>query len=492
MFCGSCGTANPDTNRFCRSCGRSLAADFAAAPADALDARATVMGLRAGQILSDRHVLERLLGRGGMGEVWLARDRTLDLPVAIKVVSELLARDAQAMARLRVEARTTIPLHHPRIVRVNHFENQGPVTFLVMEYIEGETLAQRLARERQLPEVDARRIGLAVTEALAYAHEHRVLHRDIKPANVLLGVDGAVKLADFGIARAATDSLSRLTGLQTSGTLLYMAPEVVEGEPPLPAADWYSLGATLYELVTGMPPFHSGDLTYQILHKTPTPLEGVSAVFGALVATLLAKNPAARPAATEIRETLSGTFGRRQNREAQDSQSGRGPDVVIEHPIDLTLEDAFTGTIRRVLIPHEGRQDRTVDTAGPTSLKVPESTRSGGLPAKSLGMPTTSRPDERGDLHVTTDVAVPSLSDGESRRARRIRRALIAALALAIAGGSLYWFYGRQLLASELEYTLPQRAQQRMPQVAPAIGMPTDAELEAYFREMLGMEVGRN
>jgi serine/threonine-protein kinase len=263
-----------------------------------------------GSVLHGRYRLDQLLGRGGMGTVWRAQDLTLDLSVAVKVVNDLLARDAQVMAFLRDEARTAIPLNHQHIVRVNHFEANGPVTFLVMEYVEGESLAVRLARERRLPESEVRRVGLAIAEAIAFAHEHRVLHRDVKPANVLLGPNGAIKLADFGIARAVSDSLSRLTGVQTSGTLLYMSPEVIEGEPSTPAADWYALGATLYELVTGRPPFHTGDLTHQILHKTAKPLEGVSDELAELVAGLLSKAPEKRPLGIFVRATLEGSMER--------------------------------------------------------------------------------------------------------------------------------------------------------------------------------------
>lgn len=209
MFCGQCGAANPDNHAFCAKCGRPLPPG---SDADPLDAQATVVGLRTGQLLANRYRLDRLLGRGGMGQVWLARDTELDRVVAVKVVHDLLAHDAQAMARLREEARITIPLRHPHIVAVNHFEPSGPVTFLVMEYVEGESLAERLAREKTLLAAEAIRIGLAVAQALAHAHEQRVLHRDVKPANVLLGTQGDVRLADFGIARVASDSLSRLSG----------------------------------------------------------------------------------------------------------------------------------------------------------------------------------------------------------------------------------------------------------------------------------------
>jgi len=131
-----------------------------------------------------------------------------------------------------------------------------------------------------------------------------VLHRDVKPANVLLGAHGEVKLADFGIARVASDSLSRLTGAQTSGTLLYMAPEVLGGEASTPAADVYSLGATLYEMLSGQPPFHNGDLTHQILNRAPNPLANVSSEANTFLLTLLEKEGNERPDTRAVIEQL--------------------------------------------------------------------------------------------------------------------------------------------------------------------------------------------
>jgi serine/threonine-protein kinase len=161
MFCTLCGGENAARAKFCASCGGELA------PAtDALDQKDTVLGLHAGQELEGRYRLERLLGRGATGQVWLAHDKQLDLAVAVKVLNDLLAADPQARAHLREEARLNKPLRHQHIASVDDFEGRGPVAFLVMDYVDGESLAERLARDKTLPESEARRIGLAIAQAL--------------------------------------------------------------------------------------------------------------------------------------------------------------------------------------------------------------------------------------------------------------------------------------------------------------------------------------
>jgi formylglycine-generating enzyme required for sulfatase activity len=247
-----------------------------------------------------------------MGEVYLAEDGQLrGAPVALKVLPALLGADSGAVERLKDEVLLARALAHPNIVRVHTFEDAGPVKCLVMEYVEGETLASRLAREKRLADAEVRRIGIALGDALGHAHAHQVLHRDVKPANVLVGADGEVKLADFGIARVARDSVSRLTGEWTSGTLTYMAPETVDGERPAPAADLYGLGAVLYELASGEPPFHSGDVAGQIRNKPPAPLGGVSEELNAIVLRLLSKRPSERFAdAATLRAELDGSAAR--------------------------------------------------------------------------------------------------------------------------------------------------------------------------------------
>lgn len=305
MFCIHCGSENLEEARFCAGCGRNVQAttpgNRGAGPPLSSE---TEMGLVAGQVLSDRFEIQKVIGIGGMGRVYLAQDLVLERPVAVKVLREVLSRDTGSVRRLVEEAKASIRLAHPNIVRVDDYHDAGTVKFLAMEYIEGETLADRLARERKLAEEESRRIAIEVCRGLEHAHTNKVIHRDLKPGNIMLVKDGAVKIADFGIARIARDSVSRLTSQQDSGTLLYMSPEQLLGRTSA-ASDMYSLGIVLYEMLSGEPPFQSGDVPYQIREAAPVSLEGVSPQLNEIVMRCLEKKPERRFASMrELRKVL--------------------------------------------------------------------------------------------------------------------------------------------------------------------------------------------
>ena len=240
----------------------------------------TVRGLNAGRKLFGRYVLESELGAGGMGVVWRARDVELDEPVALKFLPEVVARDDAAVDELKDETRHARRLTHPNIVRIHQFEREGAVAAVSMELVDGVTLTRlRLAQPGKVFAV--RTLAPLVAQlcaALDYAHEQaKIVHRDLKPANILITQDGVVKVTDFGIARSLLENSTRLTGKggAASGTLPYMSPQQVRGLKPKGTDDFYSLGAMLYELLTGKPPFFRGDpysLQVQILEKPPLPL----------------------------------------------------------------------------------------------------------------------------------------------------------------------------------------------------------------------------
>ncbi|MCB1209819.1 MAG: serine/threonine protein kinase [Verrucomicrobiales bacterium] len=228
------------------------------------------------RVFGNRFILEKHLGQGGMGQVWLAQDTTMDQPRALKFVLPALIADATARKRLRNEARLGTELAHPRIVRVFDYVEESdnePLAAVVMEYVEGRTLSDLLA-EKDIgffePE-DIDRWVQDVTEGLKYAHEEKQrYHLDLKPGNIIVETaTGRAKLLDFGISRSAKDSVTRLTGAVSSGTLPYMSPQQLDGEPPSAADDVYGLGATIYELLTGTPPFFRGKLDDQIRSKVP-------------------------------------------------------------------------------------------------------------------------------------------------------------------------------------------------------------------------------
>jgi serine/threonine-protein kinase len=246
-----------------------------------------------------RYRLVRRIATGGMGDVWQADDTVLGRRVALKVLVEELAADARATRRFVREARATAKLAHPNVARVYDFGRDGGAPFLVMELLEGETLAARLA-SGPLPPAEAARVAAAVADALDAAHRRGIVHRDVKPSNVMLTRDGEVKVLDFGIA-AAADETHSTTGSGIYATVAYVSPERVAGEPATPASDLYSLGAVLYELLCGRPPFLGPPALVARAHlqDQPVPVRQLAPWVPARLAetceAALAKDPARRP-----------------------------------------------------------------------------------------------------------------------------------------------------------------------------------------------------
>ncbi len=260
-------------------------------------------GLEHGTWLQRRYQLAERLGAGAMGVVWRAWDRELDDDVALKFLPGFLAWDGDARAHLRAEARVLLSLTHEKIVRLHTLQLDGRVPFLAMELLRGPTLAA-LRRERgPVGPTEALWLLAELAPALDHAHARGVTHRDVKPANVMLtapvrerlGEPGMeAKLTDFGVAFVASEC-GRNTSIAPSGTLPYMAPEVLLRWKPTPASDVYSLGATLFELVAGKPPFLRGNLPRRILREPAPPLASGDARLDAAVRAALAKRPEERP-----------------------------------------------------------------------------------------------------------------------------------------------------------------------------------------------------
>ena len=249
-------------------------------------------------IIADRYVTSDFLGGGGMAEVFLAHDRTLGRDVALKVLREDYAKDAHFVERFRREAQSAAALSHPNLVQVY---DQGRAEdgryYIAMEYVPGGTLGDRIGRAGPLDPAEAARLASQVAEALQAAHERGIVHRDIKPQNVLIDDAGEAKVADFGIAQAASMSSTSGTN-QVFGTVSYMSPEQAMGERVGPQSDLYSLGVVLYEMLTGTVPFAAeGLLATAMKHVTEQPLPSrkrnplVPEGMDALVMGLLAKKP---------------------------------------------------------------------------------------------------------------------------------------------------------------------------------------------------------
>ncbi|GIW88391.1 MAG: hypothetical protein KatS3mg108_2715 [Isosphaeraceae bacterium] len=263
-----------------------------------------------GQRLGD-FLLGRRLGRGGMGEVYLARQLSLNRDVALKVLTTDPETDPVALARFEAEAQAAARLSHPNIVHVYAVGHEAGVRFIAMEYVPGRTLRDRL-RDEQPTIPAAVEIMRQAARALAAAHAAGLVHRDIKPDNLLLTPDGQVKVADFGIClRADSQAPLTRTGI-TPGTPLYMSPEQVQGKPLDHRSDLYSLGVTYYHLLTGRPPFRGDNpvaVALKHVHETPPPIQPLRPeaprTLINLVEQLLEKDPARRPAsAAEVAATL--------------------------------------------------------------------------------------------------------------------------------------------------------------------------------------------
>ncbi|MEZ5272929.1 MAG: Stk1 family PASTA domain-containing Ser/Thr kinase [Ilumatobacteraceae bacterium] len=265
-------------------------------------------------VLNDRYELQQRIGRGGMADVFLARDLLLDRPVAIKVLFPEFAVDPNFVERFRREAQSAANLNHPNIVGVYDWGKYANTYFMAMEYVQGRTLADILRANGHVNSQQAAEIASEVSAALGFAHRNGVVHRDIKPANILIGANGQVKVADFGIARAMnapTESNLTQAG-SVMGTATYFSPEQAQGAQPDPRSDLYSLGIVLYEMVAGRPPFTGENpvsIAYKQVHDNPQPLNQIVAdipkSFEAIVAKLLAKKPDFRyPNAEALRDDL--------------------------------------------------------------------------------------------------------------------------------------------------------------------------------------------
>ena len=261
--------------------------------------------------LAGRYVLEREVGRGGMAIVYLARDVELERPVAVKLLDEGPASDPTLRKRFLREARVAARLSHPHVVTVYDAGDDGGRPYIVMEYVEGETLAQLLRRRGRLPPHEATALAAQAVAGLACAHAAGLVHRDVKPGNLILRSDGTLKVADFGIARAAEATALTQAGA-VLGTAAYLSPEQAAGGEVTAATDVYSLGCVLYELLGGRPPYELDSLAELVTKQAEgaiTPLRGaateVSPRLEELVMRCLARNPAFRPSAAELARELT-------------------------------------------------------------------------------------------------------------------------------------------------------------------------------------------
>lgn len=257
-------------------------------------------------MIAGRYSLEREVGRGGMGAVWLGRDEVLGRPVALKRIGMTPGATSPDLQRAEREARLAARLSHPHVVAVFDLVEETSEHWLVMEYVEGSTLAQLIRDRGALDPAQASALVGQAADGLSAAHAAGIVHRDVKPSNILVTTDGQVKLSDFGIARAEADPALTQTGLVT-GSPAYLAPEVASGRTATDASDVWSLGATLFHALSGHPPYEVGDnllgALYRIVHEEPPRLPDAGWLAPLLEATMTL-DPADRWSMAQVRDFL--------------------------------------------------------------------------------------------------------------------------------------------------------------------------------------------
>ena len=354
--------------RVCQKCGTEIPADApeGGCPGCLLE---TALDAPGGQIVFGRYKLIKVLGRGGMGIVWLARDEELERDVALKFLPDLMIQDRSLLDSLKRETKRCLELTHPHIVRIHDFVQDERSGCISMEYVDGETLSNLRVEKKQNvfePDEIASWIG-QLCEALDYAHNRaKVIHRDLKPANLMLTKRGDLKITDFGIARNLADSASRLTAEHVrSGTLVYMSPQQWSGERGTHLDDIYSLGASIYELLTSKPPFYSGNIDRQICERiAPSMTErrreldiepaSVAKIWEEAVASCLAKDPSQRPqSAIEAAQRLQLSLAQAPTRVVSSKRSKKKALLValIAAIFGLSLVGLYFGAFTRQAKP---------------------------------------------------------------------------------------------------------------------------------------------
>jgi predicted Ser/Thr protein kinase len=302
LACFRCHTPIPENSRFCLSCGADVSGGDGPTSTSSVD----VVRERLQRTVEGKYRIERLLGKGGMGAVFLAHDLALEREVAIKVLPPDVAQDDQVVRRFQQEAKTAAKLDHPNIIPIYRVESEGGLNYFVMKYISGTSLEDLLETKEPLPVPEIQRILWEAACALGHAHQRGVVHRDVKPANIMFDHHGRVMLTDFGISKA----LQAATGFTATGMIIgtphYMAPEQGKGAAVDGRADQYSLGVVGYRMITAELPFN-GDSVHTIIYKhiyEEPPLAsvkrpGIPGTLTVAIARALAKDPHLRFPAME-------------------------------------------------------------------------------------------------------------------------------------------------------------------------------------------------
>ncbi len=384
----------------------------------------------AGRLIAGRYRLERRLGGGGMAEVYLATDTTLERLVAVKVLRERFADDAQFVARFHREARAAAALNHPNVVAIHDRGGAAGSSFIVMEYVAGGTVKELVQRAGPLAPAAARDIECELLAALQAAHERGIVHRDVTAQNLLLGPDGRVKVTDFGIAHFGSSALTS-TGI-VMGTSRYLSPEQARGEPTDERSDVYSAGVVLFEMLTGRLPFEGdNDLAIALRHASepaPAPSDVAASVppaLDAIVGRALRKDPAERFAtAREFADAL-----RAAELGPGDRGAGLGAAVAI-----AGAGAAAMGVASAVAPPAVAAAFAPAGVAAAASPIAAARTAATQVAA----VPAAAAPASREGTAVTRVAPSTPRAASPARRRRRFWVALaVVVLAVAVLGGWL-------------------------------------------------------
>ncbi|MCX5560104.1 serine/threonine-protein kinase [Streptomyces sp. NBC_00038] len=372
-----------------------------------------------GLLLAGRYRLAESIGSGGMGRVWRAHDEVLHRPVAIKELTAALyvaeSDLAPMLARTHAEARAAARINHSAVVTIHDVLEYDSRPWIVMELVEGNSLADEVKERGRVEPAEAARIGLWVLRGLRAAHAAGVLHRDVKPGNVLLSADRRVLLTDFGIAQVEGDTTLTRTG-EIVGSVDYLAPERVRGHDPGPASDLWALGATLYTAVEGRSPFRrtSPLSTMQaVVEEEPEPSE-YAGPLGPVITALLRKDPAVRPSAAEAEQMLAEAAEGRRPSAAQAFVPTQHVETGVDHSLGGGIAPAHAATT-----PAHGST---------THVPAPDHSASHGLAPHGLAPHVPGGTQPQAMSYPTPVPAAP-------RKRRRGRTIALVVVAAALVGG---------------------------------------------------------